>query len=138
MNDKITALSDSVIRYAQSMLVVKLRFMDMAISSLAARASDVTETICTNGQFVYYSPRFVLKCYKQCATFPTRQYLHVIFHCVFRHFFVNTLVDKQKWNVACDIAVENALLELGLDCVTIPNDAERIRNKQTEKRNKVF
>ena len=125
-NEKLIDIAERVLRFARNVLVVKLRFMDMAISALRVEPSDMTETICTNGEFIYYSPRFVLRNYKKYAEYPARQYLHIIFHSVFRHFFVNTFVDKRKWNIACDIAAENVLLELDIDSVKLPDDDKRI------------
>lgn len=31
---------------------------------------------------------------------PVRQYLHMVLHCVFQHFWVITLVDQKYWNLA--------------------------------------
>ena len=35
--------------------------------------------------------------------------MHVLLHCIFRHPFVNTLLDHDLWDLACDIAVENII-----------------------------
>lgn len=35
-------------------------------------------------------------------------------HCVFRHMYVHTLVDKPLWDLSCDIAVEEVINGLGL------------------------
>ena len=43
-----------------------------------------------------------------------RDYLHMVLHCVFRHNFVNTLLDLNCWDLACDMAVEAIINELNL------------------------
>ena len=129
MDERILAISNGVLQFARNNLVVKLRFMDMAIHSLTPIPNEDAETVCTDGRYIYYSPRYILKVYKDCANMPTRQYLHMILHCVFRHFFVNTLVDRQKWDLACDIAIESIALELNLDCIALDDDNIRINEK---------
>ena len=126
MNDRMKELAESVLRLSRSQLVVNLRYLDTAIHSLNARPTDVMKTIGTNGRAVYYSPRCILSIYKQNQNFPARKYLHCVFHCVFRHFFVNPQIDRRIWNLACDLAVENVLLEAGLDCIGLDSDDKRL------------
>ncbi len=130
MEDKIEQLAASIINFSRSQLMVNLRFMDMAISGLKIRPTKSIDSICVNGDTIYYSPRFILKIYKQCQTFPARKYLHTLLHCVLRHFFVNHLVDHRVWNIACDLAVENILLELELDCTELDGDSKRRKELQ--------
>ena len=42
----------------------------------------------------------------------------MIYHCLFHHPFVNRLIHQGCWDLACDIATENAINELGLNCVS--------------------
>ena len=55
----------------------------------------------------------VLRCYKTDRRIPVRDCLHIIFHCIYRHMFVHTLVDHVAWDLACDIAVEACITGLG-------------------------
>ena len=55
-----------------------------------------------------------------------RIYLHSLFHCIFLHVFPKRdgegmlEVDRQYWNLACDIAVESMIDGLYLKCVHQP------------------
>ena len=111
--EKRNKLAADVLRLSRNTLLVNLRFLDMALSRLQQVATDLT-TLCTDGQFLAYDPSFILRRYKQEKEVPVRDYLHVVFHCVFRHMYIHSLIDQKCWDLACDIAVENMITELGL------------------------
>ena len=111
--EKRNKLAADVLRLSRNTLLVNLRFLDMALSRLQPVATELT-TLCTDGQFLAYDPSFILRRYKQEKEVPVRDYLHVVFHCVFRHMYIHSLIDQKCWDLACDIAVENMITELGL------------------------
>jgi len=50
-------------------------------------------------------------------------YLHLLFHCIFRHQFVdNKAVDIKLWNLSCDIAVESMINSLEISSLKISLD----------------
>ncbi len=105
-------------------LAVNLRFLDNAINMLPLKPSIITETIATNGRYIFYDESYVLKSYKSGYNL-TRAYLHVILHCVFRHNIVGTLVDTLRWNLACDIAAENIMNELDIKALSSPRQVRQ-------------
>lgn len=105
-------------------LAVNLRFLDNAINMLPLKPSIITETIATNGRYIFYDESYVLKSYKSGYNL-TRAYLHVILHCVFRHNIVGTLVDTLRWNLACDIAAENIMNELDIKTLSSPRQVRQ-------------
>ncbi len=105
-------------------LAVNLRFLDNAINMLPLKPSIITETIATNGRYIFYDESYVLKSYKSGYNL-TRAYLHVILHCVFRHNIVGTLVDTLRWNLACDIAAENIINELDVKALSSPRSIQQ-------------
>lgn len=109
--EKFSALATDILMLSRNTLAVNLRFLDSAINMLPLKPSVITETVATNGRYIFYDESYVLKSYKSGYNL-TRAYLHMILHCVFRHNIVGTLVDTQRWNLACDIAVENIINEL--------------------------
>ena len=116
-------LAGKVIQVAQTTLLLNLRFMDTAIFRLTPKLSDTT--LATDGRHIYYGAGFVLQRYKAEQTQVTRDMLHVILHCVFRHLFINSLVDKVIWNLAADIAVEEIINSLDLDCTDVKRVSEQ-------------
>lgn len=112
--EKIEKLAGEVMHLSRNTLMVQLRFMDAAISSLRLTSDPDTETILTDGEQIRYNPEFVLRSYKQDKNLVTRQYLHMILHCVFLHAFAEEMSSPMCWNLACDIAAENVINELNL------------------------
>ena len=87
--------------------------MDAALHQLQLLPMDGI-TFATEGNWLLYAPSHVLRCYKDAREIPVRDYLHVILHCVFRHMYIHSLADQVCWDLACDIAVEYTITELGL------------------------
>ena len=117
------ALAREVLTYARNVLLVNLRFMDSAVSRLVFTPYP-NDTIGTDAEHLFYSPLCVLKAYKAEQNRPVRAYLHSLLHCVFRHMFVGPNIDRPLWDLACDIAVENAIIGMDLRSGTVLNDAE--------------
>lgn len=115
-NDKLNKTARDVLRLSRNTLIVNLRFLDVAISRLEPVPVD-NLTLATDGIHFGYGPKFLLKRFKDAPEQTARDYLHVVLHCVFSHMFVSTLMDKELWNLACDIAVENTITDFGLRAV---------------------
>ena len=125
--DKIDKLAADVLALSRNSLIVNLRFMNRAISMLKLVKLEGFNNVAVDGECIGYDPIFVLESYRSNKNLFTRQYLHMVFHCVFQHFYVSTLVNQDAWNLACDIAVENSINELGLQCVDIGKAQEQQR-----------
>ena len=120
MNEQIekrNKLAEDVLHLSRNTLLVNLRFLDAALNELELIPVDEVN-LATDGQFLAYNPTFVLKRYKQEREEIVRAYLHMLFHGVFRHMYVHSLVDQDLWGLACDIAVEYVIAGLGLKAAT--------------------
>ncbi len=107
-------LAAEVMELSRNMLLVDFRFLDTAISKLVLSPSDKTQSFMTNGKALYYSPLYVLRLYKTDKDTAARQYLHIVMHCVLCHSFVGNKIDRFRWDIASDIAVESLIDELGI------------------------
>ena len=123
-NDKMNKVARDVLRLSRNTLIVNLRFLDVAISRLKPVSADHL-TLATDGVHFGYGPRFLLKRFKDAPEQTARDYLHVVLHCVFSHMFISNLVDKELWNLACDIAVENTITEFGLRAVETASSSKQ-------------
>lgn len=92
--------------------------MDSAIFRLSAKA-ELT-TLAVDGRNIYYGDDYVLRLYKSSPENVNRALLHMVFHCVFRHWFVKPTINRPLWNLAVDIATENMIDSLDLNCVADP------------------
>ncbi|MBP3584235.1 MAG: hypothetical protein J6J59_00945, partial [Peptococcaceae bacterium] len=120
---QIDTLAEEVMRYSRDMLSVKLRFINPALSRLEMIPS--TWPLATAGVRLLYDPVYVLHTYSREKNMPVRQYLHVILHCVFQHFYVDGRINQMLWNLSCDMAVENMITELGLDCTCVERETHQ-------------
>lgn len=122
---RAAALAEQILKYARNEMMVALRFLDLALSRLKY-LPERSESMETDGAYLYYDPWFVFKLYEDEDNALNRTYLHTIFHCVFYHPFVNVdTVDRRRWDLACDIAVEGILNELELKKLEHPRQAEQ-------------
>ena len=121
--EKRSRLAKAVLRLSRNQLLVNLRFLDAALSRLVPVETE-TIPFGTDGNVLAYDARYVLHVYKADRARPVRDSLHSVLHCVYRHNFIRTLTDHTLWDLACDIAVEYSITQLGL------NAAEAGRQKR--------
>lgn len=112
--EKIQHLAEDVLSLSRSTLLVNMRFLDMALSSF--HYIPYERSYSTDGKRILFNPFHVLRTYKEEKERVARDLMHMVMHCVFRHPFIGTLVDQDKWDLACDIAVEAAITDLGVKC----------------------
>ena len=110
----INKAAHDILTLARSLLIVRLRFLDIAIGRLELVPAD-GKTYATNGTRILYGPKHVVRSYKSENERPARDYLHMILHCIYSHMFVGSLEDPDLWDLACDITVESTINDLGLD-----------------------
>ena len=111
-----------VLTLVRNTLLVNLRFLDAALNELIPVTQD-NLNLATNGQYLLFSPGHILWCYKNEQERSVRDYLHVVLHCVFRHMYVEKLIDQRRWDLACDIAVEYTITRLGLRAASAEREA---------------
>ena len=109
---RLDQLARDVLRLSRNTLLVNLRFLDAALSQFIYYPAP--GLLATDGQRIYYDARALLQGYRREKERPVRDYLHMVLHCVFRHNFVDSLVDHACWDLACDLAVEAIISELDL------------------------
>lgn len=124
--DKIENLAINTLNISRNTLIINLRFMDKAISMLKYQRTPLVNGVAVDGRHLYYNPVYILKTFTESKNKVTRQYLHMILHCVYHHFWVSSLVEQDYWNLACDIAVENTINDLGIAVVETSNISKQL------------
>ena len=119
---KAQALAQKILRLSKDELVVHLRFLDTALSTLTPVEEKNLNGMATDGEHLYYDTFYVLKKYQDEPAFLSRMYLHILLHCIFYHGFGYGRVEPLYWDMATDIAVENTILEMKLHNVTLKQD----------------
>lgn len=122
--EKLNMLSKDVLILSRNTLLVNLRFLDTALSQFELFPIEES-TLLTDGKHILYNPRHILENYKKAKEIPVRDYLHIVMHCVFRHMYMDPTLNRPYWDLACDIAVENVITELGLKAVTTARERQQ-------------
>ena len=125
MDEELIAISEEIFTYIISQLTFHLRFMDPALSRFV-RIGDAMEYRC-DGVFFHYSPVALIRTFRNHPEELIRGYLHIVLHSVFQHIYFSKNRKMSLWNLAADMAVENVIEELGLECTETEAAAERRR-----------
>lgn len=121
---KIQALGKQVLSLARDNILVSMRFFDVALTGLQWKEVGRTGQIATDGQMLQYDAVYLLQEYEKEPQRVTRMLLHVLLHCIFYHSFQYDKVDKECWDLAVDMAVENTIMEMHLPSAALHTDAE--------------
>ena len=119
----LSALSERVFSQVKTILILNMRFLDMAVFRLQPMPAEVS--LATDGARLYYRPARLLRRYRDESAAIVRDYLHVLLHCIFRHPFVHTLVDHDLWDLACDMAVEAMICDFNLSQAATADEAKK-------------
>ena len=107
-------LSREIITLARNSLLVRLRFMDRAIGNVRM-IPDMNYGLAGSGSCIFYSPWTMILRYREDPDLVTRDLLHCILHKLFRHEITFEGIDRLRWDLAADIAVEDSISGLGRD-----------------------
>ena len=124
---KTRALAEEVLSISRDQIAVHLRFLDIALAAMRLVPREDIQTMATDGITIYYEPEWVLRAYEKEPQLVARTYLHLLLHLIFFHSFQYDKLNPIWWNLAADIAVEDAILSMELPAVTIKADAEMKR-----------
>lgn len=116
---KANELALKILNLSRNSLLVKLRFLENALAGFTFQV--YSGTVGTDGAVIYYQPLHILKRYREGKNIPLHDYLHMVLHCIYRHSFVGYGINCDIWDTACDIAVENQIMELNLEIIDNPN-----------------
>ncbi|MEZ3479081.1 MAG: hypothetical protein K1W08_10810 [Lachnospiraceae bacterium] len=129
----VSELASKIWSLSRDRLLINLRFLDVALSSLRFQSRQQSGQVCCDvnapqGAVIYYDPTEVVRLYKKNPANVTRMYLHILLHCIFNHSYKYDRVEQELWDVSVDMAVENAALNLNLPGLETTGDRQRREN----------
>lgn len=124
---EVQDLAAEVLQATRNSLMVSFRFLDRALWKMPLVSSPHIEGVGTDGVDLSYHPERVIRRYAQGTEEAVRDYLHLILHCVFYHVFVGNDVNLLAWNLASDIVVEEACIDLAGERYPSAQDAQRLK-----------
>ncbi|MBQ6622333.1 MAG: VWA domain-containing protein [Mogibacterium sp.] len=122
-------LAREALRASQDKIVANMRFLDPAVYALRVREAGTARMdesgnvireknrtdgyeeygLRTNGSELIYVPADILRRARKGLPELTHDYMHVLLHCIFRHYHLRGKVRKAEWDLAVDIAVEEVI-----------------------------
>ncbi len=95
-----------ILMLARDELYLSMRFLDVALSSFDYVLDPGVESVGTDGNIIYYEIGKLAGWFSRDRIYVNRMYLHMLFHCIFRHMVLIAGKDMRLRNLSCDIAVE--------------------------------
>lgn len=118
--DRLQKIGNQILTASRGELYLNMRFLDLALSGLSYEMHPSTEFMGTDGIRLFYDPDKLVNRYRQNRILVNRGYLHLVFHCIFRHLWKKRREDPGLWNLACDIAMEFVIDGIQQRCIRIP------------------
>ncbi|HBA63535.1 MAG TPA: metallopeptidase [Lachnospiraceae bacterium] len=106
IEERLEALGRQILCAARNELYVRMRFLDVALSSFHYEMDVSMHPAGTDGLSIFYNPQELGGWYRRDRFRVNRLYLHMLFHCIFRHMVKRNGREEVLWNLACDITIE--------------------------------
>ena len=84
--ERLQVIGSSILCAARDELYLGMRFLDVALSSFSYQMDGSIHGFGTDGRVIYFQPQMLGGLYKENRILVNRGYLHMVFHCIFRHF----------------------------------------------------
>ena len=127
--ERLQVIGSSILRAARDELYLGMRFLDVALSSFSYQMNGSIHGFGTDGRVMYFQPQMLGGLYKENRILVNRGYLHMVFHCTFRHFAwrgagrnigagysagennadSEKTIEERLRDLSCDIAVEHII-----------------------------
>lgn len=105
-NQPLTQLGNEILSTARNELYLSMRFLDVALAGLTFEMSPLIASTATDGEKLYFQPRYLMDAYEENPVLVNRAYLHNLLHCIFSHLYLSARAISSLWDLCCDICVE--------------------------------
>ena len=85
MQERMESVIRKILVMARNELYMKMRFLDVALSSLPFVLDTGAEGMGTDGLYLYYDPQYLGGLFMEDRVLVNRIFLHVVVHGIFRH-----------------------------------------------------
>ena len=117
MGEKLDSIGRKILAAARNELYLKMRFMDVALSSLIFVLDEGACGMGTDGLYLYYHPQYLGGLYREDRVMVNRIYLHLVLHGIFRHMIRRKGREEERYSLACDIVTESIIDGMRHRCV---------------------
>lgn len=117
MGEKLDSIGRKILAAARNELYLKMRFMDVALSSLIFVLDEGACGMGTDGLYLYYNPQYLGGLYREDRVMVNKIYLHLVLHGIFRHMIRRKGREEERYSLACDIVTESIIDGMRHRCV---------------------
>lgn len=115
---RLEQIGCDILRAVRDELYLGRRFLDVALSSFRYQMDTEISPFGTDGAVMYFHPQYLGGMYRQDRILVNRGYLHMVYHCIFRHM-LKAVPDME------DLSLENITPNAGKTAVS-ENPAEPV------------
>ncbi len=128
LDPRVVELATKVYELALSKLISHNQFLAAPLTQVNLEFTQLTPSIVymSEGDKLLVDPYQFLKRFEQSQLPPQRELVHVLLHFILLHPFVGVDINQRLWNVACDMVVENLIIEI------LPDDPDPDREAKKE------
>ncbi|MCH5265232.1 MAG: metallopeptidase [Lachnospiraceae bacterium] len=116
-NLPLEELGNEILSTARNEIYLSMRFLDVALAGLSFSLNPGISSTATDGDTLYFQPRYLLTAYEENPVLVNRAYLHNLLHCIFSHLYLPPMEDGNLWRLCCDICVESIVDSLPVSCL---------------------
>ena len=85
--EQVDELARDILDQARNSLMTTFRFLDVALWRMPYRSAHIESALACDGYCLYYNALETVMRFRQSPEEITRDFLHCILHCVYRHQF---------------------------------------------------
>lgn len=108
-SERLEQIGRQILILSRNELYVRMRFLDVALSSFSYVMDGAVSLIGTDGWNLYFHPGELGGLFRTDRVGVNRAYLHLVLHCIFRHIINRRGREMLWWNLACDIVTESII-----------------------------
>ena len=105
--EKQSHIGIEILKNCRNEWYMRFSYLDGALASVSYSVKS-EGTMETDGETFYFYPPFLLEKYAENPAEVKRGYLHMLFHCLYLHPFLEQQEEK-LWDLACDMSVAKLL-----------------------------
>lgn len=121
LEERVRKIGSQILTASRSELYLHMRFLDLALSVLSYEIQPAIHFMGTDGTHLFYDPDRLIDRYRRNRVLINRGYLHIVFHCIFRHLWKPRRENRRLWDLSCDIAMEYVIDSLPQRGVQLPS-----------------
>lgn len=109
---RVEELALEMLEQARESIAMTFRYLDVALWHMPFGPLELSAPLATDGTTLFFDPPRVIDRFRESPDALTRDFLHLVLHCVFRQPFQVGFPDRQAWMRACDITAELTAWEM--------------------------